>query len=394
MTSRHWLGIGLGAIVLAFGAWIASNTTWAPYEVNLPPKGEARRNPFYATQRLAEQLGANTAWQHGLGSAEADAVIVASALHWSLIPARRQAIERWVDNGGRLVVDSLFLGTAEFARWSGISPDRPDEDEEKTEETEKEEEDEKEFKLPPRCRTWKDEDAQYRICGSWGVIPLKSTHPAIWSLHDDIGMQVVRVQHGRGTITVINGSPFATTRLLDKESDHAQLFVAATQLRRGDSVYFVSENESPSLLALVWRYGAPVVCLAAAWLALALWRGGVRFGPRIPEREAARRSLAEQIRGTAQFALRFGGGESLYEATLRAFTAAAKKRIPGFAALDSDGRATVVARMTGLDATALAAAITAVDFRRVNELRSTVALLEAARRQLQMRSTGPSHGTD
>jgi hypothetical protein len=75
-------------------------------------------------------------------------------------------------------------------------------------------------------------------------------------------------------------------------------------------------------------------------------------------------------------------------------TAAAQKRSPGFAALDSDGRATAVARMTGLDATALAVAITAVDFRRVNELRSTVALLEAARRQLQMRSTGPSHGTD
>ena len=161
---------------------------------------------------LAEQLGANTAWQHGLGSAEGDAVIVASALHWSLIPARRQAIERWVDNGGRLVVDSLFLGTEEFARWSGISPDRPDEDEENTEE---DEEDEKEFKLPPRCRTWKDDGAQYRMCGYWGVIPLKSTHPPIWSLHDDIGMQVVRVQHGRGTITVVNGSPFATTRLLD-----------------------------------------------------------------------------------------------------------------------------------------------------------------------------------
>lgn len=391
MTSRHWLGIALGVVAVALVGWIASNTTWKPFDVEMPPKGEARINPFYVSQRLAEQLGARTQWQHSLGSAEADAVVVASSLNWTVIPSRRQAIERWVDNGGRLVVDGRFLGTGEFARWSGISRDLPERDEESDDE-----DDDEGFKVPPPCRTWKDDAAQFRVCGegNWGRIPLKSTRPAIWSLQDEYGKQVIRVQHGRGTITVVSGVPFATDSLLNKDSDHARLFVAATQLRRGDRVYFVSENERPSLVALVWRYGAPVVCLATAWLALALWRGGVRFGPRIPEPEPARRSLAEQIRGTATFALRIGGGESLYEATLRAFTAAAQKRIPGFAALDSYGRAAAVARVTGLDATTLATAITAVDFRRLNELRSTIALLEAARRQLQMRTTGPSHGTD
>lgn len=392
MTSRHWLGIGLALVVLAFAGWLSSRLVVKPVEVDLPPKGEARSNPFYAVQRVAEQLGARTAWQHSLGSAEADAVVVASALHWTVIPARRQAIERWVDNGGRLVVDGRFLGTGEFVRWSGISRDLPDEDDE----SDAEKDDEEPFKMPPPCRAWKNDAAQYRVCGEgfWGVIPLKSARPAIWSLRDDFGLQVIRVQHGRGTITVVSGTPFATDRLLEKEGEHARLFVAVTELRRGDRVYFLSENERPSLVALVWRYGAPVVCLATAWLVLALWRGGVRFGPRIPEPEPARRSLAEQIRGTATFALRIGGGESLYEATLRAFTAAAQRRISGFTALDSGGRAAAVARLTGLDATALATAMTAVDFRRLNELRSTIALLEAARRQLQMRSTGPSHGTD
>jgi hypothetical protein len=73
-------------------------------------------------------------------------------------------------------------------------------------------------------------------------------------------------------------------------------------------VHFLTESEHPSLLALIWMYGAPVVGLAAAWLLLALWRNGVRFGSIVGTAPAARRSLAEQIRGTGQFALRFGGG--------------------------------------------------------------------------------------
>lgn len=395
MTSRRWIGVGLGVLVVAFVGWIAVNTRWEPYEVDMPPKGEARLNPFYGAQRLAEQLGAETSWRHALGSAEPDGVLVASALYWTLIPSRRQAIERWVDNGGRLVVDGGFLGTQEFDRWSGISQELPDDDADEDEDVEENNKPKEPFKLPSRCRKWQDDsNTVYRTCGYWGAVPLTTTREPVWSLHDESGRQAIRVRQGRGSITVVNGSPFSTERLVDKESDHARLFVAVTQLQRGDHVYFVSENERPSLTTLIWQHGAPVVCLVAAWLVLALWRGGVRFGPRIPEAEPVRRSLAEQIRGTAQFALRFGGGDSLYEATLRAFTTAAQKRISGFAALDVDGRAAAVARLTGFDATALASAMTAVDFRRVNELRTTVALLEAARRQLQIRSTGPSHGTD
>ena len=82
---------------------------------------------------------------------------------------------------------------------------------------------------------------------------------------------------GRGSVTVINASPLRYRGVF--AGDHAWLFVAATQLRRGDDVHFLSEEEHPSLLALVWRYGRPSCSLALALIVLALWRGGVRFGP-------------------------------------------------------------------------------------------------------------------
>jgi hypothetical protein len=373
---------------------VASNTSWEPTEVPRPLRGEARTNPFYTAQRFAEALGARTDWRHSLGDTPADAVVVASSFHWDLIPSRQRALERWVESGGRLVVDNRFLATDAFLKWSGISRKFPLDDESDDGDSPVFEDDD----ARDRCRVVARPDSRprerYRLCNYFGQVSLRTTEPTLWSLTDDDGIQALRVQKARGTLTMLNAAPFATGNLLDRESDHGRLFVAATMLRPGDAVYFISENERPSLLALIWRHGAPVVWLAAAWLGVVLWRGGGRLGPQAPDPEPARRSLAEQIRGTAHFALRLGGGEALYSATLRAFETAAARRIPAFTTLDTEGRAAAVARLTRFDAGALASAMTTVDFRRGTALRSAMALLEAARRQLLTRCTGPTHGTD
>ena len=86
-------------------------------------------------------------------------------------------------------------------------------------------------------------------------------------------------------------------------------------------------------MSLTWRFGAPAVLLLLAAVALGLWRSGTRFGPRVAVTQTARRSLAEQIRGTGQFALRFGGGEALHAATLRALRDAAIRRVPSYDAM-------------------------------------------------------------
>ena len=114
MTSRRLLLAGLTLFVLLLVGWIFANTTWEPTEVPTPRRGEARTNPFYTAQRFAETLGARTDWRHTLGDTPADAVIVASSFHWDLIPSRQRVLERWVENGGRLVVDNRFIATRAF----------------------------------------------------------------------------------------------------------------------------------------------------------------------------------------------------------------------------------------------------------------------------------------
>ena len=389
MTTGRLVGLLAGLALLGLVIWIASNTEFTTTDVPLPLRGDARTNPFYAAQRLTNAIGARGTWAHSLGSLAPGGVAVVSGLHWTLIPSRREDIERWVNEGGRLVVDSQVLGFETFEAWSGVTLEYPEEDEDDTL-LEQQMEERRRDNLP-RCRPVEGAARdRLTLCGfrySW----LTSRRRPEWSLRDSRGLQAVRVRVGDGSVTVINATPFTYRNLLDE--DHARLFVAATQLKRGDAVRFISENESPSLLALIWRHGAPVVVLFGAWVAVALWRGGVRFGPPAPPPPLARRSLGEQIRGTGRFALR-SGGQALHAATVRALEEAAVRRIPGFRARPAPERIAAMAALTRTDASAIASAMTMEDVRRPADLRHAIARLETVRRQLLHVSTGETHGRD
>jgi hypothetical protein len=373
-------------------SWIASNTYWADAKVPMPPRGEALINPFYAAQRFAEALGARTAWDRVLTIPSADSVIVLTAWHWSLSRSRSEALQRWVESGGRLVVDATIDEGDEFEDWTGIVREY--------------------WKLseaPPSKTPWREDACgsfqeehdgtlssganrtDYSVCHLSGVSSLRSNKSVEWALRDGSGIQAMRVHVGRGSVTFINATPFCEQSLFD--GDHGRLFVAATQLRRGDDVHFLSDDDQPSLLALIWTHGAPVVVLALILVALAVWRDGVRLGPLAAPQGPARRSLAEQIRGTGRFALCHGGGRSLHAACLRALEEAVQRRVRRYTRLEPDERITTLEHLSGFDRQALAAAIDHTDSRRTHDLRRSLALLEAARRHTLIEHGRSPHAT-
>jgi hypothetical protein len=370
-------------------AWVAANTYWTEVTIPTPLKGEAARNPFYAAQSLAGKLGARTEWRRNLGALpERNAVIVLWGWNWSLIKSRRESLERWVAEGGRLVLDrSLIGGEADLEQWSGVALHTPEEQEEDEEDEEDEENEEHDAQMET-CRALElttpgpasASRKSYTVCGMFSRTSLTSARRHSWALRDSNGMQAVRVPIARGSVTLINAWPFTWRALFD--SDHAALLVAASQLRRGDTVLFLSEDEGTSLFALMWQEGSAVILLAMGLIALALWRGGVRFGPLAATPDPARRSLGEQIRGTGQFILRVDSGRALHAAASRALREAAQRRIPGFAALQAQERVAALARITHLDEDALADALHYAGPRRPGQLRNAIALLETARRSL------------
>jgi hypothetical protein len=382
--------VGLPLVVLV--VWIARHTDWDDTTVAMPAKGEAATNQFYAAQRFAEALGARTRRDHVLVLPPTTAVIVVSSWHWSLSHGRREALERWVAAGGRLVVDQTLIDSvAEFEDWSGITREwaRPSDGHKPDG-----------WQLGDRCWTSTEESAatetpassgaSYQICNFEWVSHLASENNVAWALRDASGIHAIRTRVGRGTVTMIDAAPFTRRNLLD--GDHGRLFVAATALRRGDEVHFLSEDDATWLLALAWQRGAPVIAFALAMVALALWRGAIRFGPLAAPPVVARRSLAEQIRGTGRFALRHGGGESLHGACVRALEEAARRRVKAYATLSGGERATALAEITGLNRNALGSAVhQRPDGRTSSELRRAIALIEAARRRLLADRTPRAH---
>ena len=364
-------------VIVLLVLYIGGNTYWEDIPIPTPPKGEAITNPFYATQRFAEELGATTRRDRALMVPSPQSVIVMSVWHWDLSPQRQAALRQWVESGGRLVVDRAISGDlSEFKSWSGLEWDYNEE----VADAYYEEHDEDEYEeCAPVEEVAPQQGPSYSVCGL-DFSFVKTARPMQWALRDAAGHQAVRVAVGEGSVTLLNIEPFTHRALFD--GDHAALFVAAAELKRGDEVVFVTEDDYPPLLMLLWNSGAPAVALSLVVTAFTLWRGAVRFGPTLAAPEPRRRSMAEQIRGSGYFALKFGEGAPLHAAAVRALTEVARRRIPAYPRLSRPQKAAALGKATGMNGEALMSAIDAVSKRRAKELPNTLALLESARRQL------------
>ena len=383
---RNYLTTVLVMLALgAVGLWIANSTHWEEVTERTPMKGVAATNPFYSAQHLAETLGAHTRLRHEIVTLPpTQAVMVITFWNWGLIPERSHRIEEWVRNGGRLVVSGGVIMDETFDKWTGVKQVQTQVEKGPVSHL---------ATCPPLTRRLTVDPAptgvspvsssaeHFDICQYVWPQELVTTRKFSWRLRDRDGhTKALRIPIGRGSVTLINAMTFGNLDLLC--GDSGLLFTAATQLRRGDDVEFLSDGNGGSLLALLWSYGWPVIVLAGLLIVLWLWRSGVRFGPLVAAADPARRSLAEQIRGTGQFIVRFGGGKALYAATARALNEAASRRVPRYERLNGEERVAALASLTGLGSAELSAALDDPAARRPKEIRKTIAFLEAARRRI------------
>jgi hypothetical protein len=403
MNRGTLIRITAGVAVVALLGLLVYRLEFIEVKVPAPLKGEARTNPFYAAVEFMDSLGADARWERVLESKPDQSVILLSSWNWTLNGTRRDRLRKWVENGGRLVVDSSLHGDLdEFETWTGIGELEADDDEVETKEktdseigkekpTATEAAVQKVLNVRP-CTTLREDGSgrSLDVCDVDFPRSLAVSRKMQWALRDGKYIHAARVAVGKGSVTVLNAQPFKYRDFL--KGDHAHLLVALTQLHGGDEVTFLTEQDHASIMSLLWRFGAPAVLLIALMVAIALWRSAARFGPLVAPPETARRSLAEQIRGTGQFAMRFGGGTALHAATVRALRDTALRRLASYDRLSSEQRVAALEKLSGVPADEIGPALHFSGARSAHELRNAIAVLETARRRILLKNKRAKHG--
>lgn len=383
------------ALVLV-GAWVVSATEWADTEVRTPASGEAKTNSFYAAQAVLRHLGARVVKRESLDAMPpAGARLVLASSHWDLFPEREQRLREWVEQGGHLVMPGYLASSDLLESWLPLVREKLPTPVEKKEPPASR-------KKPPRtaiddtpakdadCHAVTEPDTvpasfaggrSFRIC-TWSSVANYRTSDKqprpLWVVLGARGNEAIRVQVGRGTVTVMPWGLWRNENLT--RADNALFAAAALQLRTGAEVWFVAEEAREPFLRWLWHKGWAALLLGLLALAAALWRAAVRFGPLAPSAGTHRRSMAEQVRGTAGF-LHMHGGDALHAAQLRALNESAGRQLRGYALRDATARAAAIAQATGLEAAMLARAM-AARARHPGAMAVDLEVLETARRRL------------
>jgi hypothetical protein len=417
MSRPARLGIA-GALAIALAAllaWAASNTEWIEIEVPRALTGKAAQDDDYALQRLLEAAGARVVRHEGLERLPpVGATILLESWVWGVLPQRDQALREWVERGGRLALEASLLPKTTQARWIPVEPSGRwllTEEEARsasgasTRRTKPRRPAKESLVVAPPCFAVSESAPQspvfsdggsaapaLQLCGNT-IEPLEPKAPAQWSLQGQVWSTgtgakqararletlVMRAPLGQGSVTVVPGfRHFENTSLL--RGDNALVAVAALQAVPGASVWIVEGEAKGNLLAWLWRNAWAAVVLALVALAAWYWREAATFGPKLVAPPLARRSMAEQIRGTAAFVWR-ACPAVLHRAQLRALDDIAARRIRDYARLDRPDRADRIARATGLDPVSMLGAFQ-YDGTAARMLPQHLAVLETARRTL------------
>lgn len=392
------LARGLGALVLlaAFAAYIAFNVHWETITVPTPAKGEALRNPYYALERFAADLGIHTREISTVRGLAPETVLVFEEPGDELTHPPVAALESWVESGGRLVISSALLDSYPALKaWSGIKRARAAPPPHAPPAASAPAASASAAPAPAHSAAESGADCplmavradgtptgqSFRVCDVGPTLAFDGDRAPAWSLSDERGMHVIRTGVGFGEVTVLEPAGVLSNAML-KRADHAEMFAAAAGLRHDDTLLIFHPATAEPLPALLWRLAAPgILFLLAALLAVA-WRHAPRFGPPLPLPSPVRRSLAEQIRANARFAWRTHSLAGLRSSARRSLDEAAARHIAGYGALDASQRAERLAAFTGLDAAAIRAARAELAPRRLNEERAAITLMEVCRRML------------
>lgn len=370
MKVRLLIGVFVAAGLGALGYWLWNNLeqvteqTWVGYQ------GEARRNPWLASERLLARMGARTSPARSvpdLRSLPRDGLLVLPRRLQTLHKDEQMKLLSWVEGGGHLVVEAEVPGQADplldelgitrqankRAPTSGVLL----------------------ATLPGASREFMVQVGQWRSLG---------VEKPVFSLRGTSATWMVQVSRGAGRV-----SAFTELGMFRNESigklDHAEFLWHFVRLEPGASVVsFFHSPQKLSLMAWLREHAWAVLAAAALLLAAWLWHIAPRFGPVAPDPEPARRRLLDHLRASGRFQWSAGGGAALAEAAREAVLRRISRAHPDFAGLNAAERAPWLASIFGLPPEAVQRVLHPAPVSTAAELTAAAGVFQAIHEQLSI----------
>ena len=364
MSTREILiAILIASLGITGTAWFLANFEQVTEKVMVGFRGEARRNPWLAAERLLDSMSLPASELRefdGLRALHPNTVLVLPEGRQTISDSLRKHVVDWVRNGGFVVIEAEHPTIADplidafgVERVEGPGDDETSELKNQAQDLETRAGDLGQETLDldenPLDLTVVNFPASTLTSLVWMEARFSLISERAWfRAGTEHTANMLLLREGDGIVVVVNDLDFATNSEIG-DLDHAQFVVELARFaQRAGPVIFFNNPGQPSLLKWLRTYAWAPLSAAALTLLLWLWKIVPRFGPVAPDPERARRRLLDHLRASGRFLWAKGRGGRLLEVSREACLRKISRALPDFETATASTKASQLIRMFGI----------------------------------------------
>lgn len=184
---------------------------------------------------------------------------------------------------------------------------------------------------------------------------------------------------GDGSVTITSDNYIWANPRIDCH-DHAYALWRLTNPK--GRVWFLINQDAPSLASILWRNASYGVLAALIALVLWLWAKSLRFGPVLAVEHTGRRSLAEHIYASAMLLWRKQEHPQLLELLRKEILDRLDEQQPNLNQATQEQRAEFLQELTGINAADIQKSLFSIALHHPQDFAAAIAHLQTVRKQL------------
>jgi hypothetical protein len=402
----------LGSVLLGglLAYWFFTTYEKVSEEVDIGFHGEARSNPLLAAQRFFETYQVPVNSHEGLVQLPPqDTTLIVPTQRLEMGPNEAGRYLHWIEAGGHMVVaasrgyykladrqDALLelVGIGQVENTFTYSPAETQASDDDTSD-----EDTTDAQVcpapsnPDGAQFLHDNLVYVDWPGSNALLTMMMNdyyrldtdavnYPSVLTLEDEIGVYLVRLQIGKGYLTVLYNSYFMFNNDI-KKYDNAEFLWRVAQIDTTPRpVWLVYSDDMPSLAVWLARFAWTALSSFGVFIIVWLWYASRRFGPVLPPLPQARRRLLEHVEATGRFLWQHDNSQQLYQGVNHALLRTLEIRHPAWLSKSAEQLQQRLAEISHLPFAQVQQAMTFSHVHNEFEFTKTIQTLEHIRKSL------------